>query len=99
VCLEEVIGSMAQSQPHIRLGYLYRRGRESVSKRCWIEEHDTFFVRIIIAPVLNGTSGRSLTRGRSGAGVLGHLILVIQIFRIRGSAVWGDLDLGVLTVL
>jgi hypothetical protein len=44
-------------------------------------------------------SGRSLTRGRAGAGVLGHLVLVIRIFRIQDSAFWGDLDLGVLTVL
>jgi hypothetical protein len=41
----------------------------------------------------------SLTRGRSGAGVLGHLVLVVQIFRIRNSAVCSNLNLGVLYVL
>jgi hypothetical protein len=41
----------------------------------------------------------SLTCGRSGVGVLGHLIFVIQIFRIRYSAVRSDDDLGVLLVL
>jgi hypothetical protein len=41
----------------------------------------------------------SLTRGRSGAGVLRHLVLVIQIFRIRNSAVYNDLNPGVLYVL
>jgi hypothetical protein len=40
----------------------------------------------------------SLTRGRSGAGVLGHLVLVIRIFRIRNSAVCSDLHQGVLYV-
>jgi hypothetical protein len=44
-------------------------------------------------------SGRSLTHGRASAGVLGHLVLVIRIFRIRDRAFWGDLDLGVLMVL
>jgi hypothetical protein len=48
---------------------------------------------------LNGVSGGSLTRGRAGAGVLGHLVLVIRIFGIRNSAVWADLDPGVLAVL
>jgi hypothetical protein len=41
----------------------------------------------------------SLTRGRSGAGVLGHLVLVIRIFRIRNSAVCSDLNPGVLYIL
>jgi hypothetical protein len=41
----------------------------------------------------------SLTHGRSGTGVLGHLVLMIQIFRIQNSAVYNDLNLGVLYVL
>jgi hypothetical protein len=45
-------------------------------------------------------SGRgSLTRGRSSAGVLGHLVLVIRIFRIQNSVVCSDLNPGVLYVL
>jgi hypothetical protein len=41
----------------------------------------------------------SLTRGRSGAGVLGHLVFVIRIFRIRNSAVRSDDNPGILQVL
>jgi hypothetical protein len=41
----------------------------------------------------------SLTRGRSGVSVLGHLVLVIRIFRIQNSAVCSDLNPGVLYVL
>jgi hypothetical protein len=41
----------------------------------------------------------SLTRGRSGAGVLGHLVFVIRIFRIQHSAIRSDDDPGVLLVL
>jgi hypothetical protein len=41
----------------------------------------------------------SLTRGRSGVGVLGHLIFVIRIFRIRNSVVWSDDNLGIPQVL
>jgi hypothetical protein len=41
----------------------------------------------------------SLTRGRSGVGVLGHLVLVIRIFRIWHGAVCSDLNPGVLYVL
>jgi hypothetical protein len=48
---------------------------------------------------LNEVSGGRLTHGRAGVGVLGHLVLVIWIFEIRDSAVWADLDLGVLVVL
>jgi hypothetical protein len=40
-----------------------------------------------------------LTRGRSSAGVLGHLVLVIRIFRIRNSVVWSNCNLGILQVL
>jgi hypothetical protein len=45
---------------------------------------------------LEGVSGRSLTRDRAGAGVLRHLVLVVQIFLVRDSVVWGYGDLGVL---
>jgi hypothetical protein len=48
---------------------------------------------------LDGVSGRGLSCGRAGAGVLRHLILVVWFFWIRDSAVRGDLDLGVLLVL
>jgi hypothetical protein len=41
----------------------------------------------------------SLTRGRSGTGVLGHLIFVVRIFRIRHGAVCSDLNPGILYVL
>jgi hypothetical protein len=41
----------------------------------------------------------SLTRGRSGAGVLGHLIFVIRIFRIQHGAVYSNLNPGILYVL
>jgi hypothetical protein len=41
----------------------------------------------------------SLTRGISGAGVLGHLVLMIRIFSIRNNAVCSNLNLGVLYVL
>jgi hypothetical protein len=41
----------------------------------------------------------SLTRGRSGAGVLGHLVFVIRILWIRHSTVRGNLNPGVLLVL
>jgi hypothetical protein len=41
----------------------------------------------------------SLTRGRSGTGVLGHLVLMVRILRIRNSAVCSDLNPGVLYVL
>jgi hypothetical protein len=41
----------------------------------------------------------SLTRGRSGAGVLGHLVLMVRILRIRNNAVCSDLNPGVLYVL
>jgi hypothetical protein len=44
-------------------------------------------------------SGGGLTRGRAGAGVLGHLVLVIQIFRIQDSAVWANREPGILLVL
>jgi hypothetical protein len=54
---------------------------------------------MVIAPILDGVSGRGLTHGRAGAGVLRHLILVVRIFRIRDCAVRGDLDPGVLLVL
>jgi hypothetical protein len=40
-----------------------------------------------------------LTHGKSGAGVLGHLVFVIRIFRIRHNAIWSDDDPGVLLVL
>jgi hypothetical protein len=56
-------------------------------------------VRIVIAPIVDGVLGGSLTRGRAGAGVLGHLVLVVRIFRIRNSVVQGDLDPGALLVL
>jgi hypothetical protein len=48
---------------------------------------------------MNGMSGGSLTHGRAGPGVLGNLVLVIRIFEIWDSAVWADLDPGVLLVL
>jgi hypothetical protein len=37
-----------------------------------------------------------LTRGRSGAGVLGHLVFVIRIFTIRHGAVWSNNNPGIL---
>jgi hypothetical protein len=36
---------------------------------------------------------------QKGAGVLGHLVLMIRIFRIQNSAVCSDLNLGVLYIL
>jgi hypothetical protein len=57
-------------------------------------------MRIIITLVLNGMPGRGgLTHGRSGAGVLAHLVFVIWIFRIRHSAVWSNNNSGILQVL
>jgi hypothetical protein len=40
-----------------------------------------------------------LTHGRSSAGVLGHLVFVIRIFRIRHSVIRSDANPGVLLVL
>jgi hypothetical protein len=45
-------------------------------------------------------SGRGgLTRGKSGTGVLGHLVFMIRIFRIRHNVIWSDDDPRVLLVL
>jgi hypothetical protein len=38
----------------------------------------------------------SLTRGKSGAGVLGHLVFMIRIFWIWHNAIQSDGNLGVL---
>jgi hypothetical protein len=43
--------------------------------------------------------GGGLTRGRGGAGVLRHLIFVIQILGVQNSAVWSHLDPGSLLIL
>jgi hypothetical protein len=40
-----------------------------------------------------------LTRGRSDTGVLGHLVFMIWIFRIRHSVIWSNNDPGILQVL
>jgi hypothetical protein len=39
---------------------------------------------------------RGLARGRSGVGVLGHLVFMIRIFRIRHGAVCSDSNPGIL---
>jgi hypothetical protein len=74
-----------------------RHSGKSISKGCWTDKHLAFLIRIIITPVLNGMPGRGgLTRGRSGTGVLGHLVFVIRIFRIRHGAIWSNDNPGII---
>jgi hypothetical protein len=40
-----------------------------------------------------------LTRSGSGAGVLGHLVFVVRIFRIQNSAIQDNGNPGVLQIL